>query len=159
MTVSNAQHQRPLADGRYGRALRNGNGRHLLRRPDDRLLQRLAAGLGPVGFIDLVALIAQLLDVALRFALLRVLIQHPGVGNLPDACAHLALLVGMHAVGILLRDLRPVLVRGAGDLIVHLPYLCLLVAQILTCQYTLSCCPRCRNRPDPRNGFLHPRSL
>ena len=159
MTVSNAEHQRPLADGRYRGAFHNGNGRHPPRRPDDRLLQRLTAGLGPIGFVDLVALIAQLLDVALRFALLRVLIQHPGVGNLPDACAHLALLVGMHAVGILLRDLRPVLVRGAGDLVVHLPHQCLLVAQILTRQYTLSCYPRYRTRPDPRNGFLHLRSL
>ena len=98
-----------------------------MRRPNNRLLKRLAPGLGPVGFIDLVALIALFLDVALRFALLRVLIQHPGVGNLSDTRAHLALLIGVESLRVLLRDLRPVLIRGAGDLVVHFPHLFLFV--------------------------------
>ena len=98
-----------------------------MRRPDDRLLKRLAPGLSPVGFIDLVALIALFLDVAIRFALLRVLIQHPGVGNLSNARAHLALLIGVEPLRVVLCDLRPVLIRGAGDLIVHLPHLFLFV--------------------------------
>ena len=76
-----------------------------MRRPNNRLLKRLAPGLGPVGFIDLVALIAQFLDVALRFALFRVLIQHPGVGNLSNARTHLALLIGVEPLCVLLRNL------------------------------------------------------
>lgn len=92
-------------------------------RPNDRFPLCFAAGLSPVGLIDLIALIALFLDVALRFALLRILIQHPGIRGLSYACAHLPQLVGMYTVGVLLRDLRPVLVRGAGDLVVHLPHL------------------------------------
>ena len=106
-----------------------------MRRPNNRLPKRLAPGLGPVGFIDLVALIALFLDVVLRFALFRVLIQHPGVGNLSDARAHLALLIGVEPLRVVLCDLRPVLIRGADDLVVHLPHLFLFVAHILTCRY------------------------
>ena len=132
MAVRNAEHQRSLADCKSGGVFTNGNGRHFARRPNDRFPLCFAAGLSPVGFIDLIALIAQLLDVALRFAFLRVLIKHPGVRGLSYASAHLSQLVRMEPLRVLLRNLRPVLVRGAGDFVVHLPHLCLFIAHQFT---------------------------
>lgn len=108
MAVSNAQHQSSLANSHPCRGSADCQGRHFLHRPNDRIPQRFAAGLSPVGFIDFVSQVTELLDVFAMLHVFRILRQHPGVSRQLDARAHLSQMIRVHAAVVFFSNLRPI---------------------------------------------------